>query len=80
MGFDAFFFARIDYQEKNKRANDLSLEWVWYPNSESLGSDVNILAHTLWEHYYSPGGFNFDILDNDPTWVNDVNSNDFNAD
>jgi hypothetical protein len=80
MGFDAFFFARTDYSDKNKRSNDLSLEYVWYPNSDSLGPDVNILAHTLWEHYYSPGGFNFDMLDDDPTWVNDVHSNDFNAD
>lgn len=40
MGFDAWFFARIDYQDKNKRMNDKELEWIWRPNSDSLGNDV----------------------------------------
>lgn len=28
MGFDAFFFARLDYQDKNKRMNEKTLEYV----------------------------------------------------
>jgi lysosomal alpha-mannosidase len=65
MGFDAWFFARIDYQDKNKRMNEKSLEWVWRPNAESLGTDTQILTHALFQHYSSPSNFNFDILDND---------------
>ena len=28
MGFDALFFARLDYQDKNKRMNEKTLEYV----------------------------------------------------
>jgi hypothetical protein len=79
MGFDAFFFARLDYKDKEKRMNDRSMEWVWMPNEQSLGKDVNILAHTLYCHYSSPAGLNFDILDNDEPWINDRESDTFNA-
>ena len=59
--------------------NDKSLEWVWMPNEQSLGKDVNLLTHTLYAHYSSPSGLNFDILDNDEPWINDRNSDTFNA-
>ena len=80
MGFDAFFYARTDYQDKNKRSDEKSLEYLWYPSQNLENKDVNILTHTLFEHYYSPGGFNFDMVDNDPMWINDRSSSDFNAD
>jgi lysosomal alpha-mannosidase len=79
MGFDAWFFARLDYQDKNKRMNDKELEWIWRPNSDSLGDDVNIFTHTLYRHYSSPQGMNFDVLDNDAPWINNAHSEDFNA-
>ena len=63
MGFDAVFFARIDYQDKNKRMNDKVLEWIWRPNSDSLGNDVQLFAHTLFRHYSSPNHFYFDVID-----------------
>jgi len=28
MGFDAWFFARLDYQDKEKRLNEKSMEYV----------------------------------------------------
>lgn len=40
MGFDAFFFSRIDYQDKEKRLAEKSLEWVWRPMFDSLGDSV----------------------------------------
>jgi alpha-mannosidase len=40
MGFDAWFFARLDYKDKEKRMNDKELEWVWRPSSDTLGNDV----------------------------------------
>ena len=56
------------------------MEYVWMPNKETLGSEVNILTHVLYAHYSSPSGFGFDVLDNDPVWINDKNSEDYNAD
>jgi hypothetical protein len=63
MGFDAWFFARIDYQDKNKRLNEKSTEFIWYPSYETLGKDVNIFSHVLFNHYSSPPGFSFDTVD-----------------
>ena len=40
MGFDALFFARIDYKDKEKRMKTKELEWIWRPSSETLGNDV----------------------------------------
>jgi len=45
MGFDAIFFARIDFMDMKLRAASKRLEWIWRPNAASMGTDVNILAH-----------------------------------
>jgi hypothetical protein len=29
MGFDAFFFARLDHDDKNRRVNEKELEFIW---------------------------------------------------
>ena len=78
MGFDALFFARLDYKDKEKRLNDKEMEYVWRPSS--LGNDVNILTHVLYHHYSAPSGFDFDEVSNDTPWINNENSKDFNAD
>lgn len=79
MGFDAWFFARGDWADKQKRAAEKAMEWVWFPNNETLGSDVNIFTHYLWHHYSSPTGMNFDILDGDPPFINNTDSEEDNA-
>jgi len=61
MGFDALFFARLDSMDKEKRINEKSLEYVWMPNVDSLGSEVNLLTHVLYNHYSSPPDLGFDI-------------------
>lgn len=65
MGFDAVFFGRIDYKDKEKRMNEKTLEWVWMPSNDSLGPDVNIFTHVLYNRYIPPDGFGFDILDDE---------------
>jgi len=40
MGFDAFFFARLDSWDKNKRMDEKELEWIWRPNSETIGKSA----------------------------------------
>jgi len=39
MGFDGMLFGRIDYQDKNKRLNEKSMEFVW-ESSSSLGKAI----------------------------------------
>ena len=31
MGFDAWFFARLDYQDKIRRLAEQEMEWLWRP-------------------------------------------------
>lgn len=84
MGFDALFLGRIDYQDKNRRMDDLEMEFVWRPYSKQGAngkdySDSQIFTHVLWDGYGAPEGFGFDILDDDDPWINDEESEDYNA-
>lgn len=80
MGFDALFFGRLDYQDKNKRMNEKSMEWIWIPNNESLGSDVNLFTHAMYNQYQSPNGLDWDMLNDYDPWCNDKESDSFNGD
>ena len=77
MGFDAWFFARLDHKDKDRRMDDKELEWIWRPNEQSLGSDVQIFTHAFWNHYSAPEGFNFD-LNGGIELITDPTSQDFN--
>jgi hypothetical protein len=79
MGFDAFFFARLDYQEKEVRLGDRTMEWVWRPMYETLGESVQILAHAFYNMYYTPDGFDFDTLSNDSPFIDDETLETYNA-
>jgi hypothetical protein len=61
MGFDAWFFARLDSEDKDRRVETNEMEFVWMPNPQSLGKDVNIFTHVLYNHYSAQPGFNFEI-------------------
>ena len=41
MGFDAFFFARADYQDIAKRREDRTMEVIW-GGSESFGGSAHV--------------------------------------
>eukprot|EP01119_Soliformovum_irregulare_P005383 TRINITY_DN1714_c0_g1_i1.p1 TRINITY_DN1714_c0_g1~~TRINITY_DN1714_c0_g1_i1.p1 ORF type:complete len:977 (+),score=300.90 TRINITY_DN1714_c0_g1_i1:52-2982(+) len=55
MGFDAFFFGRIDYKDHDIRNETKQLEFVWR-GSQSLGAETEIFTHVLYTDYcYLPG-------------------------
>lgn len=60
LGFDAFFFARADYQDIIKRRKERTMEVIWQ-GSKSLGASAQIFAGLLWHHYEPPHEFQFDI-------------------
>ncbi|KAL5581467.1 hypothetical protein UlMin_013909 [Ulmus minor] len=65
VGFDSFFYGRIDYQDRAKRKIEKSLEVVWR-GSKSLGSSAQIFAGAFPVNYEPPpGGFYFEV--NDPS-------------
>ena len=65
MGFDGLFFARNDYDDKNQRLKDNTMEMVWRP-SRSLGNASDLFTGILLFHYGPPPGFCFDSLCSDP--------------
>ena len=70
MGFDAVFMARMDRHDKDYRLKGKTMEFVWRPSS-ALGSKNELLAHLLIDHYRSPTGLGFDILDHQDQWTVD---------
>lgn len=38
MGFDAWFFARLDYQDKKKRLREKEMEFIWRSSYDELGN------------------------------------------
>ena len=51
MGFNAWFFARMDHYDKAKRVDAKELEFLWRPFNESLGARAEIFTHMMYNHY-----------------------------
>ncbi|KAJ0411263.1 hypothetical protein ATCC90586_004179 [Pythium insidiosum] len=59
VGFDALYFARIDYQDYNNRLDHKNLEFVWRP-SKSRGKAMQTFTGEIINHYGAPGHFHFE--------------------
>ncbi|XP_009386958.2 alpha-mannosidase isoform X1 [Musa acuminata AAA Group] len=70
LGFDSMHFARIDYQDRQKRKLDKSLEVIWQ-GSRTFGPSLQIFANAFPVHYSPPTGFGFDITDQNTLPVQD---------
>ena len=61
MGFDAWFFSRIDFKDKERRLEAQEMEWIWYPNK--WAEEASIFTHALFPSiYFSPVGLRFDMV------------------
>nr|XP_043614554.1 alpha-mannosidase At3g26720-like isoform X2 [Erigeron canadensis] len=78
VGFDSLFFARMDYQDREKRKNEKTLEIVWQ-GSKSLGSSSQIFTGIMPRHYDPPDGFTFEINDVSPPIQDDELLFDYNV-
>ncbi|KAK1303873.1 hypothetical protein QJS10_CPB11g01988 [Acorus calamus] len=78
LGFDALYFARIDYQDRAKRLIDKSLEVIWR-GSSTFGSSSQIFTSAFPVHYSPPTGFHFEVDDNDPPVQDDPLLFDYNV-
>jgi alpha-mannosidase len=66
VGFDAFYFFRIDYQDRDTRKGTKELEVVWR-GSKSFGSSADIFAGIFPKNYEPPpGDFYFEVDDDSP--------------
>ncbi|CAK9820569.1 Lysosomal alpha-mannosidase [Anthophora plagiata] len=78
LGFDGMFFGRLDYQDKEQRQRDKTMEFVW-KGSQSLGSRANLFTVVLYNNYMAPAGFCYDVLCNDEPINDDPESPDYNV-
>ena len=60
MGFQAFFFARIDYQDKLARMDVKKMEMIWKPPQYTNSKNNYIFTHVNYFHYSPPPQFCFD--------------------
>ncbi|KAG1331604.1 putative Alpha-mannosidase [Cocos nucifera] len=79
VGFDALYFSRIDYQDREKRKDLKSLEVVWQ-GSKTLGSSADIFTGIFPKNYEPPpGDFYFEVNDVSPVIQDDVLLFDYNV-
>ena len=63
MGFDALFFARLDYRDKLKRKEENSMEMIWKTSDED--EETSLLTGVLFNEYGPPPGYCWDLPCND---------------
>ncbi|XP_065872513.1 probable alpha-mannosidase At5g13980 isoform X2 [Euphorbia lathyris] len=79
VGFDALFFARIDYQDRSKRKDKKTLEVVWQ-GSKSLGSSSQIFTGVFPKNYEPPSdNFYFEVDSESPLLQDNINLFDYNV-
>ncbi|KMZ67564.1 putative Lysosomal alpha-mannosidase, partial [Zostera marina] len=78
VGFDALYFARIDYQDRKKRKDTKSLEIIWR-GSKTLGSSADIFTGIFPIHYEPPSGFYFEVNDESSLVQDDFDLFDYNV-
>ena len=78
MGFNAWFFARMDQSDKAKRVDNKELEFLWRPFNETLGARAEIFTHMMYNHYSAPPGFCFDEGCSDTPIVDDMRLDNYN--
>lgn len=61
MGFQSFFFARIDYQDKDLRLKNKAMEMIWRPLQYTQDKTNYIFTHVNYYHYSPPPGFCYDL-------------------
>lgn len=61
MGFQAVFFGRIDYQDKDNRLNTRGMEMVWRPPQYTGETSHYIFTHINYFLYSPPVGYCFDL-------------------
>ncbi|XP_063225355.1 lysosomal alpha-mannosidase-like [Bacillus rossius redtenbacheri] len=79
MGFDALFFARLDYQDKQRRKDMQTMEMVWRAN-KNLGSSADLFTSILYNHYNFAPGFCNDITCSEDPFIDNKRSPDYNVD
>ncbi|XP_036096626.1 lysosomal alpha-mannosidase [Molossus molossus] len=79
MGFDGFFFGRLDYQDKWVRKKKLEMEQVWRASASLKPPAADLFTSVLPNMYNPPENLCWDVLCADKPVVEDPRSPEYNA-
>ncbi|XP_049732984.1 lysosomal alpha-mannosidase isoform X1 [Elephas maximus indicus] len=80
MGFDGFFFGRLDYQDKAIREEMLEMEQVWRASASLKPPAADLFTGVLPNMYNPPKDLCWDMLCDDKPVVDNPYSPEYNAD
>ncbi|KAL4240457.1 mannose metabolic process [Mactra antiquata] len=79
-GFDGLFFGRLDFEDKEERMKELTMEMLWHGSPNNLGEKSDLFTGVLFNGYSPPGGFCFDIFCQDEPIKDNKQLHDYNVD
>lgn len=79
MGFDGFFFGRLDYQDKWVRKEKLEMEQVWRASTSLKPPAADLFTSVLPNMYNPPENLCWDVVCADKPVVEDPRSPEYNA-
>uniref|UniRef100_A0A3Q3WC73 Alpha-mannosidase n=1 Tax=Mola mola TaxID=94237 RepID=A0A3Q3WC73_MOLML len=80
MGYDGFFFGRLDYQDRDRRMLDKEQELLWRASDSLTPPMADLLTGILPNGYNPPNGFCWDQSCDDPPIRDDPDLEDYNVD
>uniref|UniRef100_A0A3P8PCL8 Lysosomal alpha-mannosidase n=1 Tax=Astatotilapia calliptera TaxID=8154 RepID=A0A3P8PCL8_ASTCA len=80
MGFDGFFFGRLDYQDRARRMRNKEQELLWRASDSLTPPMADLFTGILPNGYNPPEGFCWDQLCSDPPIRDDPDLEDYNVD
>ena len=83
MGFEAWMFARLSYDDKDARLKKQAMNTLWRPFNKHFGNQKQIFTGIMQDHYCWASGFWYDEradLTNDDPFISDKRLSTFNAD
>ncbi|XP_068177714.1 lysosomal alpha-mannosidase isoform X2 [Antennarius striatus] len=79
MGFDGFFFGRLDYQDRARRMSDKEQELLWRASDSLMPPVADLWTGILPNGYNPPDGFCWDQSCDDPPIRDDPDLEDYNV-
>ncbi|XP_028908881.1 lysosomal alpha-mannosidase [Ornithorhynchus anatinus] len=79
MGFDGYFFGRLDYQDKKNRESKREMEQIWRASTSLEPPTADLFTSILPNGYNPPLGLCWDVLCSDNPVVDDPGSPEYNA-
>ncbi|XP_008287607.1 lysosomal alpha-mannosidase [Stegastes partitus] len=80
MGYDGFFFGRLDYQDRNRRMLAKEQELLWRASDSLTPPVADLFTGILPNGYNPPEGFCWDQSCDDPPIRDDPDLEDYNVD